>query len=279
MPSFFTEDQFWQGLLSATSGIRVAAFFLAWVVLWLPLAIPLARRFNWQPMQPLTDAQKLPILAPLYFIAPLIIWLASRLESVPFLNYGFSFQPRIGSSLILGVGIGVLGLAIAFGLQSLLGWIEWNATKGIWSILLPTLLIALWISGTEELIFRGFLLTELQQDYSIWGAAIASSLIFALLHLVWERQETLPQIPGLWLMGMVLVLARTVDNGSLGLAWGLHTGWVWGIASLDTAQLISYTGKAPAWVTGIAEKPLAGLVGISCILGTGIAIFLIKLYS
>ena len=108
-------------------------------------------------------------------------------------------------------------------------------------------------------------------------AAAVSSLIFALLHLVWEQQETLPQLPGLWLMGMVLVLARVCDDGNLGLAWGLHAGWIWAIASLDTTRVIRYTGIVPAWMTGLGEKPLAGAAGIFCLLGTGILIWQIYL--
>jgi membrane protease YdiL (CAAX protease family) len=134
--------------------------------------------------------------------------------------------------------------------------------------LLPILLVALFVGGIEELVFRGFLFTELQKDYSVWVAALISSSIFALLHLVWEQRETTPQLPGLWFMGMVLVLARFVDGGSLGLAWGLHAGWVWAIATLDTAQLIDYTGKVSDWVTGKNKKPLAGVAGIVCLLFT-----------
>jgi hypothetical protein len=136
------------------------------------------------------------------------------------------------------------------------------------------LLLAVWISGTEELVFRGFLLTQLRQDYSVGAAALISSLIFALLHLIWERRETIPQLPGLWLMGMILVLARFVDGGSLGLAWGIHSGWVWAIASLDTAQLITYTGISSEWVTGKNGKPLAGAAGVLCLVATGVILWL-----
>ena len=94
-------------------------------------------------------------------------------------------------------------------------------------------------------------------------------MIFAVLHLVWEQTETLPQLPGLWLMGMVLVLARLADGHNLGIAWGLHAGWVWAIATIDTAGLITYTDKVSAWVTGINKKPLAGLTGIMCVSATG----------
>jgi membrane protease YdiL (CAAX protease family) len=99
-------------------------------------------------------------------------------------------------------------------------------------------------------------------------AGAISSLIFALLHLLWERQQTLPQLPGLFLMGMVLVWARAIDHGSLGLAWGLHSGWVWGLALLDSAELMSYSDSGLVWVKGIYNQPLAGLAGILCLLGT-----------
>ncbi len=71
-------------------------------------------------------------------------------------------------------------------------------------------------------------------------------------------------------MGMVLVFARWVDGGSLGLATGLHTGWIWGLTCLDSTELISYTGKGPTWITGLGANPLAGVAGIVCLLTTGI---------
>lgn len=195
-----------------------------------------------------------------------------------FLDYGLAWNFWIFSSLGLGFSLGVLSLVILFAIQTALGWVSWQSAdrQQLTSVLLPTLLLALWISGTEELVFRGFVLTQLQQDYAFGLAAVISSLIFALLHLVWEQQETLPQLPGLWLMGMVLVLARWVDGGSLGLAWGLHTGWVWAIASLDSLQMINYTGISSEWVTGKNGKPLAGATGILCLLLTGGFLWLIN---
>jgi len=39
------------------------------------------------------------------------------------------------------------------------------------------------------------------------------------------------------------------------LAWGLHTSWVWVIVSLDSIQMINYTGIGSEWVTGKNENP------------------------
>lgn len=258
-------------LANAPALAQVIAFFFSWAACWLPIAIICAIAIDWRPDKPLAAEQKLPLLGSLYLIAPLILWAATWVTGASFSEYGWGVNLLFWRSFGVGLGLGVLSLLVLFAIETLLGWVTWqlSAWRLLGSALLPTLLLAFWISGTEELVFRGFLLFQLQKDYAVVAAATISSLIFALLHLVWERRETIPQLPGLWLMGMVLVLARFIDGGSLGLAWGLHSGWVWAIASLDTAQMLTYTGKTSEWLTGINSKPLAGALGILCLLATG----------
>lgn len=255
----------------AHAPVKIIAFFLAWLGCWLPIAIPIAYALKWYPPKPLGAAQKIPLLASLYLIAPLLLWGIARVEGLSFLDYGISRDATFLISLGIGLSIGVIGIIVVFAIESTFGWINWHWQPDgkLWQTLLTTLLLGLWVSGTEELIFRGFLLNELQQSYSLWLGAVVSSLIFALLHLVWEIDETLPQLPGLFLMGLVLVLARWVDNGNLSLAIGLHAGWIWGLTTIDSAQLISYTGKGSVWFTGKNGKPLAGAAGIFCLLITG----------
>ncbi len=263
-------------------------FFLTWTCLWLPIAIMVAIAIKWQPPQPLGN-KKLPLLASLYLIVPLILWATTWIESVSFADWGWFWQPATFISGLRGLGLGVVSLAILFGLQLALGWIELQNTEveaktseqiiNPWaSILNPSslliLLLALWISATEELIFRGCLPNLLQQDYSIVTAAAIASFIFAIAHLIWAPKETLIQLPGLWLMGMVLTLARVTDNGSLGIAIGLHAAWIWGITIVDTAKLIKPTQSVPEWITGIESKPLAGAAGILLLVTTGTLLFL-----
>lgn len=260
--------------------VKVIVFFLIWGLVWLPVAIPLANVVQWHPNQlTTTPKQKIAMLASLYLVAPIVVWLATRIEGVSFEDYGLNFQPTILISLALGLGLSVASLAIAFGFESLCGWIEWRWENSqlLLSSIFPVLLLALSIASIEELIFRGFLLNELQSDFDYAIAAIISSLIFALSHLLWEQKETLPQLPGLFLMGMVLVEARFLDAGSLGLAWGLHAGWIWGLTCLDSAQMINWYDRSPIWIVGIDRKPLAGAIGILCLLGTGLTIAAIYL--
>nr|WP_242045124.1 CPBP family intramembrane glutamic endopeptidase [Anabaena catenula] len=252
------------------------AFFITWVGCWLPIAAIIGMVINWQLNKPLQPDQKIPLLVSLYLLAPLILWGINGLGLGSFADYGLVVNRSIFGSLLLGFGLGVLGLVVVFTCQFWLGWcyLEKSNIKLIPTILLPISLVALFVGGIEELVFRGFLLTQLEKDYAIWVAAIISSLIFALLHLVWEQRETAPQIPGLWLMGMVLVVARFADSNNLGIAWGLHAGWVWAIATIDTAELITYTSKVSELLTGINKKPLAGLTGVLCVLLTGAILWL-----
>jgi uncharacterized protein len=260
--------------------VVVMAFFIGWIGCWLPVVIVSALALNLELGKPLQPEQKLPLLISLYLLAPFILWGINWLTNTSFSNYGFNVNISLLGSLGLGFILGVLSLAVVFGGQFWLSWCSWqeSQTKQLESILLPIFLVALFVGGIEELVFRGFLFTQLAQDYPVWVAAVISSLIFALLHLVWERRETIPQLPGLWLMGMVLVLARFSCSGNLGLAWGLHAGWVWAIACLDTAELISYTGKVPEWLTGKNKKPLAGATGIVCLLLTALILWFFSAY-
>ena len=271
--------------------VKIILFFSTWIVVWLPAAIVLAIALKWHPPQPLGN-KKLPLLASLYVIVPFILWATSWIENTSFANWGWDWQPAVFMSLMRGLGLGIISLVILFALQLTAGWIDLKKSETstetgekkikFWTLILNpasllTLLLALWISATEELIFRGCLQTILQQDYSVLIAAAIASFIFAIAHLIWAAKETLPQLPGLWLMGMVLTLARIADNGSLGLAIGIHAAWIWGLTTVDTEGAINPTGRAPEWITGIAAKPLAGAAGILLLLATATLLFLTQI--
>ncbi|MDY6896837.1 MAG: type II CAAX endopeptidase family protein [Cyanobacteriota bacterium] len=255
----------------------IIAFFIAWITFWLPIGLVLTKLLHWTPQQPLQEEQKIPLIVSLYLLVPVTLFLTNLLTNQSFADYGWIVNISILYSLLLGFVWGVLSLVFVFGYQLYFGLCELKPSnlESATSTLFSIMLVALLVGAVEELVFRGFLLTQLEQVYSVWISAIISSLIFAILHLVWERRETVPQLPGLWLMGMVLVLARFADNGSLGLAWGLHAGWVWSIASIDTLNLVKYPDRNLEWIIGKNKKPLAGVAGISCMVMTGIILYLL----
>ena len=206
------------------SWVVVTGFFLVWFLLWLPFALV----WQWKPLKPLTGKEKLPLLAGLYLLAPFLVWLGATIKGMSWGDLGLDTASSFFISLMVGFGLGVGGLGVIFSIEYFLGWIQWSGENlhRLFSVSLPIIALALWISLTEELVFRGFLLNTLREEYNLVMAGAISSVIFALLHLVWEQKKSIPNLPGLWLMGMVLVGARLVNGGSLGLATGLHAGWI-----------------------------------------------------
>lgn len=271
--------------------LKIVVFLGIWLGLWLPFAIPRSLRVKWRPGLPLSPEQRLPLLLWLYIVAPVAAGIIATLETSNFWDYGLHWETSTLASLGRGFAVGVFGLSLLFYCQSVFGAIDWtfpidkSATEppsilcGFGTFIVrrtivwvPAFFLALCVAGIEEFMFRGVLQNLLQSEYSGWVAAATGSLIFALLHLIWDIPETLPQIPGLWVMGMVLAWARIVDGGSIALAWGIHAGWVWGLVCLDTAGIVRYTGTLPEWVSGLSGKPLAGLLGIVLLLATSVVI-------
>lgn len=271
-------DQWLLTLAAFPSLLKILIFLVTWLAVWLPLGVVVALIIKWREKQSLAGDQKLVLVGTLYLVSLIICWTTLQIEKTTLVNYGWNWGISLGLEVLLGGLIGVVGIGILVGVELVGGWVGWQGKKvrELGMIILPTLAIALLISTVEELIFRGIFINILQQDYSLWVAAVISSAIFALLHLVWEQKETLPQVPGLWLMGMVLVAARIANQGDLGLAIGLHTGWILAIATLDTAQLIKYPDPLNPWLVGRYGKPLAGLLGISLLLCTGLVLILGK---
>ena len=80
---------------------------MAWVCLWLPLGVAStiilpkdkATSVSWQPFKPIAAEQKLPLLASLYLIAPLVLWGYNRVFDNSFSSYGLVWDWLILQSL------------------------------------------------------------------------------------------------------------------------------------------------------------------------------------
>lgn len=269
-------------LLNSNSLIKIGLFLIIWAVIWLPIAYPLARLMKWHPAAPISPTQKVTLIIPLYLIAPLLAWGVIKLGEQSLNQTKFILQPSLFQFILLGYVLGIITIAIIDGLEILTGFLKLeslgNLTISQWLTFPLLIIVSLLIASVEELIFRGLFVDFLWQDYSIWLTAIISSAIFALLHLIWERKNTLPQIPGLFLMGLVLYLARLVANNHLGLAIGIHGGWVFILGVLDTFDCYSYTDQSKGWIVGKKGQPLGSLAGISIVIIAGIILLFINRY-
>jgi uncharacterized protein len=192
----------------------------------------------------------------------------------PLQRYGVDLSISNLQGIGLGILLGSVSLGLLLSLEALLGWLVWYQLPAV-AVIFAGLAVALAVGLVEELLFRGWLLQELERDYSLGTALVASSTIFAALHYIkpWsEIVQSWPQVFGLFLLGVALVWCKRALNGRLGLAVGFHAGLVWTYYCVDVGDWVSYTGAVPPWVTGINENPLAGLMGLLFLSSIGVGI-------
>ncbi len=205
-----------------------------------------------------------------------------------FQTYGLGWNLPNLQDFLRGLGWGLASLTLMFLLQGGLGWLRWQLPTGdFWRIALEGFVVAIGTGLAEELVFRGWILRELEHDYSASVALGANSLMFAILHFLKPLPEairTFPQFPGLVLLGLILVwmkrstrsqrrtaVSLQTQAGRLGLPIGFHAGLVWGYYLLKVGELTRLTNRAPDWLTGIDGNPLAGLIGLFFL--TGLALY------
>jgi membrane protease YdiL (CAAX protease family) len=261
---------------------RVLAFLVIAVALWLPVAWPFYRLSS-QGRLPGGDLIPTAMLY-LVFLALLPQW-QRRVHGLrqPWRAIGFTGARRLGRGFLVGLGLGVISIMALGLIQLVMGWAVPNAeaiaNKPWVSIVFGGALTALAVGWSEEVLFRGWLLGELEQGLSARMALGVSSLLFAVAHFIKPLAvmlQMLPQFLGLLLLGMTLVWARRVAllpdprESSLGPAVGLHGGLVWMYYVLNVGQLLQPTGRVPAWVTGLDGNPLAGVLGITLLLGLAV---------
>jgi membrane protease YdiL (CAAX protease family) len=94
---------------------------------------------------------------------------------------------------------------------------------GFSSRLVMSFFIYLFVAIVEEVMFRGYILTNLQEKMNPFWSLIASSILFGLIHFgndhfTWIGCATI-SISG-WLMGLLVL-----RSGSISSAVGLHWSW------------------------------------------------------
>ncbi len=260
----------------------LVGFFGIWLGLWVPLAIIVAKTQNWTWTYPPPQEQKIPLLLPLYGVAPLAVWVYSTFLTVAdWSTFGLRWHQNLGMAALYGFVVGFLGVLLLVLGELGLGWRRFSPGQlqhtrpnllglGIFGLLALTCLIG----GIEELVFRGVLVQGLLQALPGWGVVVLVSVIFALSHLVWDGSKGIPSLPGLALMGAVLLLARWIGGGLLGLPWGLHTGWIFAIALVDSFHLTPLEERQlPGWA-GEPDQPLTGLPALGLLALTGLGLWL-----
>jgi len=243
--------------------MRLGCFILALLLLWLPFATPIYLLVH--------DSNLVSILTMvlLYvdFIFLLRLWGKYVYQELHILrHYGLEISRQNGVDLLRGLAMGIITVLMLFGLQGSFGWLVWQQPHVfLLKVVLEGLIVGLGVGFAEELLFRGWLLNELQQNYSPGISLWTDAILFAALHFIKPLEaiiHTLPQFPALVLLGLTQVWGKRWRRGRLGLPIGLHGGLVWGYYIINIGQLIKYSGQVPDWVTGVNNNPLQGAMGV-----------------
>ena len=252
---------------------------------WLPtvLFIPLLYALGWLAAVPLTllglptDQLSLTgtVLSFVLFLLVMPRWAALRWSKPrPWAALGIrgakpQEQPAPAAALLKG-------LLIAAGLLMVITSVVLIDGSGNWrgevdaTQLTNAVLLCLGVGFAEELIFRSWLWTELQEMIGSRRAAWAQAGIFSLVHTRFNLGLGAMGglLIGLFLLGMVLARQRQSDRGSLWGCIGLHGGLVAGWFLLQNG-LLQLSPNAPPWLVGPgghSPNPLGGLIGILSLL-------------
>jgi membrane protease YdiL (CAAX protease family) len=159
---------------------------------------------------------------------------------------------------------GVIKAALLLTLLELgLAWagdLQWRPALSP-GLLLNGLALGLGVGFAEELLFRGWLLGELELLLGRQRGLMLQATVFSLAH----TRFNLPPVQlagllgGLLLLGLALGLQRRADGGSLWGAVGLHGGLVGGWFVLNQG-LWPVSHSASVWLMG-PDNPIGGVLG------------------
>ena len=129
------------------------------------------------------------------------------------------------------------------------------------------ILLMIGVGLSEELIFRGWLLEELKNQFGLKNAIVAQASVFSIVHIGFDLPffQMISILTGLFLLGILLALIRLKDRSSLWGCIGLHGGLV-ALWFLTNNGLLEISEDAPKWLVGpgtLNTNPLGGIFGIS----------------
>src|SRR5947209_9580949 len=135
-------------------------------------------------------------------------------------------------------------VALVFGLESAVGWIQVVGSEGgtgALTLLVDSLLVSLAFGVCEEICFRGYLFQNLGEGRPIWMATLMTGVIFGVFHLLGGVGFDVPGLLFLLfilLLNVLLVLTRLLTR-SLWLAIGFHTVFDWMAIIVGLGSVVS----------------------------------------
>ena len=192
-------------------------------------------------------------------------------------SVGLGITEHSRRNYLLGFGLGLVMAASVVYVVRLLGGYAIEAEVNLqFSDVLPIVVLMFAFilqSGTEELIFRGWMLARIAARYGLWAGVIGNSVLFTLMHIDTEA------LAALGLTGIILFTAATllfsiflsllvIKEKSIWGAAAWHASWNWmfitwfGLPTtgieLNLVPLVSDLMPVPdaaVWLTGGTDGP------------------------
>jgi hypothetical protein len=189
------------------------------------------------------------------------------------------------ADIAVGIGLGVLLNLLGFLAQWSSGWLTINgfawqslsAADLLGGLALGCLLYVM-VGFNEELIFRGYIMQNLSEDWGMVVAVFVTSALFGLAHLLNPYASPISTL-SITLGGIFAAYGYLVTR-SLWLPIALHFsadffgGVVFGFpvsGCLEDFRLIQISVSGPEFITGGPFGPEAGLIGFgTLLLGIGL---------
>ncbi|GAP07956.1 CAAX protease self-immunity [Anaerolinea thermolimosa] len=205
----------------------------------------------------------------------------------PFADFGFHFSSHWWIDFTFGLLLGAGLMLLIFGVELAAGWITVTEflkayQAPFWAEVGGMFLLFICVGVQEEIISRGYLLRNLAEGLNLKflgprGALLLayflSSLVFGALHFA-NPNASLTSTLFIAVAGLFLGLGFVL-TGELAIPIGLHIGWnffqgnVFGFpvsGTLAGPTFIAIRQGGPAWLTGAAFGPEAGVLGLAAIL-------------
>lgn len=218
------------------------------------------------------------------------VWLAGRyVDRRRFADFGLRLDREWWIDCGFGLALGGLLMSAIFLVQLAFGWITVTAVfagEALLSVVVGSLLLFLIVGIYEELLVRGYLLTNLAEGargtLGIAGAiafgTLVSSAAFGAFHAS-NPNATLVSTVSISLAGVMLALGYVL-TGELAIPIGLHVTWnlfqgtVYGfpVSGLELGpSIVAVETEGPRVITGGGFGPEAGLVGIAAMVAGSLA--------
>lgn len=213
------------------------------------------------------------------------VWLAGRyVDRRRFADFGMGLDADWWLDCGFGLALGAILMTGVFLAELAAGWITVTAVlsgEGLLLGVLTALALFLFVGIYEELLLRGYVLTNLAEgtrgSLGIGGAiafgTLVSSGLFGALHAS-NPNATLVSVLAISIAGVMLALGYIL-TGELAIPIGLHITWnlfqgtVYGfpVSGLDIgASVIGLDQSGPTVATGGSFGPEAGLIGLAAML-------------